>query len=261
MEWYYVEAGQQAGPVTDEQLTALVETGKVRGDTLVWRQGMENWRPYGEVRAPAPVAVAPGAPAALNQLVGTGQVVCSECRLTVAQDQAIQYGTSWVCASCKPLFLQKLREGTVSYAPAVFAGFWIRFAAKFLDGIVTAICLMIPFVLLTLLFMGSSGANPNSPEFFLWFQILWNLAGMAFGIAYITFFLGRWGATPGKMVCGVKVVQADRTPITYWRAFGRAWAEYLNMFTFGIGYIIAAFDKEKRALHDHICNTRVVKSR
>jgi hypothetical protein len=25
-----------------------------------------------------------------------------------------------------------------------------------------------------------------------------------------------------------------------------------------IGYIMVAFDQEKRSLHDHICNTRVV---
>jgi hypothetical protein len=27
------------------------------------------------------------------------------------RDNAIQYGTAWVCAACKPVFLQKLREG------------------------------------------------------------------------------------------------------------------------------------------------------
>jgi uncharacterized RDD family membrane protein YckC len=29
----------------------------------------------------------------------------------------------------------------------------------------------------------------------------------------------------------------------------------------GIGYIIAGFDEQKRALHDRICETRVIHSR
>jgi uncharacterized RDD family membrane protein YckC len=33
----------------------------------------------------------------------------------------------------------------------------------------------------------------------------------------------------------------------------------LSGFTFYIGFIIAAFDPEKRALHDHICGTRVIR--
>jgi hypothetical protein len=35
----------------------------------------------------------------------------------------------------------------------------------------------------------------------------------------------------------------------------------INGFTCGISYIIAGFDEQKRALHDHICNTRVIKTR
>jgi hypothetical protein len=38
-------------------------------------------------------------------------------------------------------------------------------------------------------------------------------------------------------------------------------AELVNQFTCAIGYIIAGFDSEKRALHDHICSTRVITTR
>ena len=46
--------------------------------------------------------------------------------------------------------------------------------------------------------------------------------------------------------------------MTYGRATGRYFAHFLSSFTLGIGYLIAAFDNEKRALHDHVCDTRVV---
>ena len=41
------------------------------------------------------------------------------------------------------------------------------------------------------------------------------------------------------------------------RAIGRHFSEWLSSILF-IGYIMAAFDEEKRALHDRICGTRVV---
>ena len=45
------------------------------------------------------------------------------------------------------------------------------------------------------------------------------------------------------------------------RAVGRYFAQWLSAFILYIGYIIAGFDSEKRALHDHICDTRVIYTR
>src|SRR6266496_1905513 len=44
MNWYYAEAGQQRGPVSDAELSGLVQAGTVRDDTLVWREGMADWQ-------------------------------------------------------------------------------------------------------------------------------------------------------------------------------------------------------------------------
>jgi uncharacterized RDD family membrane protein YckC len=78
-------------------------------------------------------------------------------------------------------------------------------------------------------------------------------------VAYTTFFVGKYGATPGKMACGLQVVRPDGGRVTYLRAFGRYFAEWLSQITLLIGYIIAAFDDEKRSLHDLICDTRVIR--
>ena len=45
MKWYYVENGQQAGPVEDTEFPQLIQSGKLRAETLVWREGMANWEP------------------------------------------------------------------------------------------------------------------------------------------------------------------------------------------------------------------------
>jgi uncharacterized RDD family membrane protein YckC len=61
------------------------------------------------------------------------------------------------------------------------------------------------------------------------------------------------------MACGLKVVTEDGQRLSYMRAFGRYFAEIISGMILYIGYIMAAFDYEKRALHDRICTTRVIK--
>jgi uncharacterized RDD family membrane protein YckC len=77
-------------------------------------------------------------------------------------------------------------------------------------------------------------------------------------LVYEGIMVGRYGATIGKMACGIRVVMPDGQKVSYLRAFARFLAKQVSLFTLGIGYILAAFDKQKRGLHDLICNTRVV---
>jgi hypothetical protein len=113
MNWYYAEAGQQVGPVTEEELLRLVGTGSIRADTLVWHEGLANWQAYGELKpgpGPAPLPEASAPPVAGPAPAGN-EVVCVECGKIVSQEDAISYGGNWVCAACKPIFVQKLKEG------------------------------------------------------------------------------------------------------------------------------------------------------
>src|SRR5437867_7480736 len=112
MNWYYVDAGQQAGPVTDEQLDELVRNGKVRTDTLIWREGMANWQAYRQARPGGAVATAAAPPVVATAAARSGNdIVCAECNQLFPRENAIQYGDAWVCAGCKPKFVQRLREG------------------------------------------------------------------------------------------------------------------------------------------------------
>jgi len=59
MNWYYVSAGKQTGPVDDAQLEALARVGQIQMDTLVWREGMAEWQPFSTVAPPGMAAPAP----------------------------------------------------------------------------------------------------------------------------------------------------------------------------------------------------------
>ena len=105
MNWYYADAGRQVGPISDEQLDVLLKSGSIKAHTLVWREGMASWLPYGQVRTSG-VSSDPGVPPPM-----TGAIICVECGKSFQPDQVIRYGDRWVCASCKPIFVQKLQEG------------------------------------------------------------------------------------------------------------------------------------------------------
>jgi uncharacterized RDD family membrane protein YckC len=255
MMWYYAVDGKQAGPVSEQDLVALVQSRQLSLDSLVWREGMANWQPLRELHAtiPALAGLVPAGPVP----AGADEVVCAECRQVVPKADAIQYSGSYICAACKPAFFQKVREGVAPDSPGGFryAGFWIRFGAKFLDGLILwVLALPITFIFGT---KAVVGANMNWSAFVAGQALVFGL-GMIMRGVYNGFFVGHFGATPGKMACKLKVIRADGSNVGYGLAFGRFFAELLNMFTLSIGYIIAAFDPEKRALHDRICGTRVI---
>jgi uncharacterized RDD family membrane protein YckC len=128
-----------------------------------------------------------------------------------------------------------------------YAGFWIRVLAALMDVlIVGAATGLLTFVVaaatgqLTAL-MVEGGRNP----LFLGFAIL-----------YDGFLIGKWnGQTLGKKALGIKVISADGRPCSLWRAFARACAGWLNMFTAGLTYLMVAFSEKKRGLHDYLAGT------
>jgi hypothetical protein len=70
--------------------------------------------------------------------------------------------------------------------------------------------------------------------------------------------IGRYGATLGKMAAGIRVVRSDGSQVGYPLAIARYFAKLLSGIVCGTGYIMAAFDPKKRALHDTLCGTLVI---
>src|SRR4051812_1084831 len=60
-DWYYAENGQQRGPVDLNTLRQLASTGSLKGNDLVWCDGMPSWSPAHVVPDLAS-AFAPAAP-------------------------------------------------------------------------------------------------------------------------------------------------------------------------------------------------------
>jgi uncharacterized RDD family membrane protein YckC len=140
-----------------------------------------------------------------------------------------------------------------------FAGFGVRLAAKLIDiGILYAAAVLVERGVAALVFDGVVPAPPDWPGVLR--LLAWSAPiNTVIALAYSIYFVRAHEATPGKRILGLRLVRADGGRVGAGRLVGRHFAEALSQITFFAGYVMAAFDDEKRALHDYLCDTRVVK--
>ena len=78
---------------------------------------------------------------------------------------------------------------------------------------------------------------------------------------YFAVFESMWGATPGKLFLCIRVINGDDGQlVSFWRTIVRNLSKLLSILTLGLGYLLAAFDSQKKALHDHVAGCLVVRS-
>ena len=183
-------------------------------------------------------AVAPSPPPA--------PIVCPRCAATNAP------GTAF-CYSCGlPLDEFGGLPARPMAAVGVPAGFWIRLAAWLIDSI---ILVLVQLILLTLLPATSVEAYYSDDTF-------WTTADSIMTIVsaiYYTVGVSVFSTTVGKRVLGLYVLRRDGTRVSGLRAFGRHVASGVSALLLCIGYLMIGFSQDKRGLHDHICDTVVVK--
>ena len=128
-----------------------------------------------------------------------------------------------------------------------YAGFWVRFGALLLDGIVLGTV----FAILNSLW-NIDIQNPP-PEISLLQSLI--------TVIYYVLFTVNYGQTLGKMALGIRVIRQDGGPSS-WGAilFRETIGKFFSAITLLIGYIMVGFDPKKRALHDRLAKTYVVKA-
>lgn len=194
-------------------------------------------------------------------------LACSQCGKALAQDDLLQIAGTWVCADCKPAFLSRvMASGAAGASPFAwrYGGFWIRFGARFIDGFV----LGVPVFVSALLFIPSliRGAGQGLSPAFAAFTIGMFVVFFVAAACYEVIMLKYRGATLGKIACGLKVIRSDGRGLGWGVCFGRFFMwnivtsgiPYLNMVLMTVSSIMLGVDSEKRALHDRVCDTRVI---
>jgi uncharacterized RDD family membrane protein YckC len=130
------------------------------------------------------------------------------------------------------------------YLTVEYAGFWRRFVAAWIDGLLLGVVYLVPLLLL--------GADSATAQFVS--RIAATLAGWLY---FALMESGPRQATLGKRLIGIIVTDLDGHPISFARATGRYFGKILSGILL-IGYIMAGFTERKQALHDMIAGCLVV---
>jgi uncharacterized RDD family membrane protein YckC len=183
------------------------------------------------------------------------------------------------CMQCGQKLRALITDGP-AHAPAFhYGGFWRRFAARIIDGLILGSVLVLWLgAYAGLMFVYMKRTDPasldalhtalNDPEggaivlAVLGVMGAWvaSLLGLVWAwLYYAVFESSPWQATPGKRFLGLRVTDLEGRRISFGRASGRFFAKLVTGLTFGIGYLLAAFTKRKQALHDMIANCLVLR--
>jgi uncharacterized RDD family membrane protein YckC len=146
-----------------------------------------------------------------------------------------------------------------STKPAV-PGFVSRAIALVIDVFVMALACMFTTYILewtgTFLRMGTVSGGPRV-------VVLGSrIAILLVGMFYLPLSWALTGQSIGKAILGLRVVrrgaETSTERLALWRCFVRGTGYWLSAVPFGLGFLLAAFDKEHRTLHDRLAGTRVI---
>lgn len=218
MEWFIIKDGKQEEGFDTRQLRNLIRKGELLNTDLVWTQGMEDWvmiKNVPELSSPPPIP-----------------------KNIEAQDQT----------NNAPTPLPTVYSGHDT--EIIYAGFWKRMAALFLDGIVLAIFSIPIYIYAKLAAIG------DDKEFatFMHFLLMVVLSATYFTVMESS----EKSATYGKRWIGLKVLDTNGQRLSTGNAFTRWALHILSYITLYVGFLIQPFTARKQALHDIIANTIVV---
>jgi uncharacterized RDD family membrane protein YckC len=126
------------------------------------------------------------------------------------------------------------------------AGFWIRFVAIFIDGIILAV---INLIIASILHSSTTGRSGMST---------------LLGLIYFVYFWSStslWpGQTVGSKLLNLRVIRTDGADLSIVQALIRYVGLFISILVIFIGVIWAAFDPNKQGWHDKIADTYVIKT-
>jgi uncharacterized RDD family membrane protein YckC len=157
-------------------------------------------------------------------------------------------------------------------APGIaYAGFWIRFIAVVIDGIIVGVPLFILFLVIEgpafksytdcISSAGATGSYASCGSIYSYGSIQYfNLVTLVVQLAYFAVMWSSFGGTLGQRMLGLHVVDAATGgKIGIGRAIGRYIGYLISAFVLLIGLIWAAFDPRKQGWHDKMAGTFVVR--
>lgn len=229
------------GPFTRAQVTEKLQSGEFSLDSLAFIEGLSQWTPLRDVLA----------------------------QVDAASD--LSFGATLLAAP--PANAPAYSYAATMQPPGhlVYAGFWLRVAAYFVDYLI----LEIPLITLAMgvgFIYGLSAARNHTQVGFVNPDGSINMSFVIFELSIMTVSMViHWlyfalqesssaQATLGKRAVGIKVTNLEGQRIGFGQATGRFFGKIISGLTLLIGYMMASFTERKQALHDMIAGTLVVRT-
>lgn len=138
------------------------------------------------------------------------------------------------------------------------AGFFPRLAAFLVDLIIIGIILL--FIEFPVAIVEMSAPDLFIFKPFIFKFTVFDIFYYVIQLTYFTCFTAFAGTTIGKRLFNLVVVDEEGNKISFFKAlFRESIGKYLSDILC-LGYLMIFVDKENRALHDFICDTRVIYS-
>nr|WP_263313006.1 RDD family protein [Mammaliicoccus sp. Marseille-Q6498] len=138
----------------------------------------------------------------------------------------------------------------------IFAGFWVRFIAFIIDVLALA---GFKGMVLSPIF---SFTNIQDKYLFVPYFSVENLASALIFYLYFVLMTYYFKATLGKMILGISVYREDGTPLKFKDILFREWIGRIISGAFiGLPYLVVAFNKKHKGIHDYFGETVVLKNK
>lgn len=227
--WLRIEHSTR-GPVSRSYVRGALRSGDLEADLQACTEGGHDWQPLSAlVRMEA--GSGPGAPDEMRPWPG------------VSAPASVPDSSPTPAARTRELPSHRNASG-------LYAGFWMRVAAYFLDVLI----LLIPTAIIEAM-AGFTLTTTNAGRFLLGRLLV--LAMMA--LYFAVFESSRMQATPGKLALGLVVTDTCGRRIGFGRALGRFFGKIVSNLTLLIGYMMAGWTRRKQALHDLMAGALVVR--
>ena len=138
-----------------------------------------------------------------------------------------------------------------------YAGFWVRLAAYAMDMLFVSLLLLAVRIPHWIGGIGGADSLLDRPVFFAWtaYDILLYLLQSL----YFILMTRLRGATLGKSLFRLRVVSAEGRDLSWIEVIFRETAgRFLSSAVLMLGYILIIPDRDKRALHDMLSDSRVI---
>lgn len=132
-----------------------------------------------------------------------------------------------------------------------YCGFWRRFAANFLDGIILGMAYKLVHAVLLAIATLTGTAYLGFSDWMLSAIIFWT---------YMIWFKSYRGVTPGYNIFGIRIISINGTQISIKQVIVRTISSFFSAVPLGLGYIWIAIDANRQAWHDKIAGTYVIKT-